>query len=191
LRSNIFGIILAAVAFQLILDISPSLARAEAPDCTAAAIKVGNFAPTRPPRPAPLAPFMKDGTVRRTLADYQGQGVVLNLWATWCTPCVLEMSSLNRLHAEMAGTGIEVLALSQDFGGADAVRRFYLRRGIKHLDVLVDTGAKVFHALGAEGLPTTILVDAAGDEVGRILGPLEWDTPEALDFVRACLGGDR
>ncbi len=191
MRLNILGVVLAAVSVPLILAISPSLARVEASACTAAATEVGNFAPTRPPHPAPLAPFMENGTIRRTLADYRGKGLVLNLWATWCTPCVLEMPSLDRLRAEMAGSGIEVLALSQDSGGADVVRRLYLRRGIKHLDILIDKGGKVFRALGAKGLPTTILVDAAGNEIGRVRGSLEWDTPEALALVRACLGGDR
>lgn len=190
MRSNIFHTVLTTVSCLLILGISPALARAEAAECLAAATKIGNFAPTRPPRPAPSTPFTENGTLRRTLADYRGRGLLLNLWATWCTPCVLEMPSLNRLKAEVAGTDIEVLALSQDFGGADAVRRFYLRRAIKHLDVFVDKGGKVFHALGAEGLPTTVLIDAVGNEVGRVPGPLEWDTPEALALVRACLGGE-
>ena len=134
---------------------------------------------------------MENGTHGRTFADYRGTGLVVNLWATWCTPCVLEMPSLNRLNKEVAGTGVRVLALSQDFGGADAVRRFYLRRAIKHLDVLVDKGGTVFHALGAAGLPTTVLIDAAGNEIGRVPGPLEWDSLEALALVRACLGGER
>ena len=149
--------------------------------------KVGNFAPTLPPRPAPDAPFLEDGTVPRTLADFRGKGLVLNLWATWCAPCVFEMPSLNRLQAELADEGVVVLALSEDIGGADRVKRFYGRRGIANLAVHIDERGRMFNALGAQGLPTTVLVDAMGREVGRVLGPLEWDTPEAIDFVRACL----
>ena len=156
----------------------------------AASGKVGNFAPTRPPRPAPDAPFLEDGTAPRTLADFRGKGVVLNLWATWCVPCVLEMPSLDRLQAELADEGIVVLALSEDMGGADRVERFYGRRGIANLAVHIDKQGRMFNALGAQGLPTTVLVDARGREVGRVLGPLEWDEPEAIDFVRACLAAD-
>ena len=147
-----------------------------------------NFQATEPPRPLPDIPFLAGGKVERTIAAYGGKGVVLNFWATWCTPCVLEMPSIDRLHAAMAGEGIAVLTLSQDRNGAAAVERFFRWRGIKNLAADIDRHGKLFHTLEIPGLPTTLLVDAAGREVGRVVGPLEWDTPEALALVRSCLG---
>ena len=176
------------MAVFLILGILAPHASAGELACAVAAREVPNFQATEPPRPLPEIPFLVDGDVERTITAYRGKGVVLNFWATWCTPCVLEMPSIDRLHAAVAGDGIAVLALSEDRNGTAAVERFFRRRGIKNLAALIDRHGKLFHALEIAGLPTTLLVDAEGREVGRVVGPLEWDTPEALALVRACLG---
>ena len=97
-----------------------------------------------------------DGTVR-TLADYAGQGVVLNLWATWCVPCVAEMPALDALARLVAGDGVAVLALSSDRGGAPPVERFYRDKKIQTLPVLLDPRGDAARALGARGIPTTLL----------------------------------
>ena len=121
----------------------------------------------------PTLPFFEDGEKRRTIADYRGSGVVMNFWATWCAPCVREMPSLDRLQAE--APGIRVLALSVDRGGAPVIETFYRKYGISNLDVLADRGAKLMRKLGVRGLPTTLLIDSEGNEVGRVVGPAEWD----------------
>lgn len=126
---------------------------------------------------------LPDGTVR-TLADYSGRGVVLNLWATWCVPCVAEMPALDALAALVA-PGIAVLALSSDRGGAAAVERFFTRVGVKHLGIVLDPGGAGARALGARGIPTTVLIDAAGVERGRLEGTADWAGREAVAAVRA------
>ena len=128
-----------------------------------------------------------DGTVR-TLADYAGQGVVLNLWATWCVPCVAEMPALDALARLVAHDGVAVLALSSDRGGAPPVERFYRDKSIKTLPVLLDPRGDAARALGARGIPTTLLIDRAGKERGRLEGAADWSSAEFVDAIRRMAG---
>lgn len=128
-----------------------------------------------------------DGTVR-TLADYAGQGVVLNLWATWCVPCVAEMPALDALARLVAGDGVAVLALSSDRGGAPPVERFYRDKKIQTLPVLLDPRGDAARALGARGIPTTLLIDRAGKERGRLEGAADWASAEFVQAIRRMAG---
>jgi len=177
-----------SVAFSVIVVIYPPHASAEGGKCAAAGRAIVNFQPTLPPRPVRQVPFIEGLDTARTIADYRGRAVVLNFWATWCAPCVREMPSLDRLQAEVSGEGIEVLTLSEDRGGAPVIKRFYKKLGIRNLPVLLDKRGEVLRKLRVRGLPTTLLIDARGNEVGRVVGPAEWDSPEAIALVRGCLG---
>ncbi len=146
---------------------------------------VHNYQPASPPQPVPGLPFFEDGETTRTIADYRGSGVVMNFWATWCTPCVREMPSLDRLQTQ--ARGIRVLALSVDRGGAPVVESFYRKHGIANLDVLVDKGAKLMRKLRVRGLPTTLLIDSGGNEVGRVVGPAEWDSGPVRALIRRTI----
>jgi len=126
---------------------------------------------------------LADGTVR-SLADLRGQGAVLNLWATWCVPCVAEMPALDTLAAAMTGAGVAVLPLSSDRGGAAAVERFYARTGVKNLPVLLDPTGAAARALSVRGIPTTVLIDAAGRERGRVEGGADWGSAATIRMVR-------
>ncbi len=128
-----------------------------------------------------------DGVVRG-MADYAGQGVVLNLWATWCVPCIAEMPALDALARAVAGDKIAVLALSSDRGGAPPVERFYREKGIQTLPVLLDPRGDAARALGARGIPTTLLIDRAGKEQGRLEGAADWSSPAAIRAIRAMAG---
>ncbi len=180
--------VLVALAFSVIVVISPPHASAEGGKCAAAGRGIYNFQPALPPRPVREVPFVEGADTVRTIADYRGRAVVLNFWATWCAPCVREMPSLDRLQATVSGEGIEVLTLSEDRGGAPVIKRFYKKHGIRNLPVLVDKRGEVLRKLRVRGLPTTLLIDAQGNEVGRVVGPAEWDSPEAIALVRGCLG---
>ena len=127
---------------------------------------------------------LADGTVQ-TIADYAGKGVVLNLWATWCVPCVAEMPALDSLAGAVAGSGVLVLPVSSDRGGAAAVRRFYEQRGVKNLPVLLDPMGAAARGLGARGIPTTLLIDANGRERGRLEGGADWGSPQSVQMVKA------
>jgi thiol-disulfide isomerase/thioredoxin len=146
-----------------------------------------NFAPSAP-KPVPEIAFLDGAGKEVRLADFRGEVVVLNLWATWCAPCRHEMPSLDRLQARFGGNGLEVIALSLDRGDVGKVREFYDELGITSLAIYHDPDGRAGRELGAPGLPTTILIDRSGQEVGRLLGPAEWDSEEAIAVIEALVG---
>lgn len=148
---------------------------------------LADFTVIDPPLPAPQTPFA-DGDGRTvTLADFKGRVVLLNLWATWCAPCVKEMPSLDRLQAALGGEDFAVVALSFDRKGAEVVRPFYATAGLTHLAVHLDPKNAMLKALEVRGLPISLLIDRTGAIVGRLEGPAEWDSPEALALIRAAV----
>jgi len=150
----------------------------------ASGMKVPNLADLQPGREVPEIHFtLADGTAR-TLADYMGQGVVLNFWATWCVPCVAEMPALAKLAGLVRGEKVAVLPLSSDRGGKAAVEKFYREREIEGLPVLLDPRGEAARAFGARGIPTTVLIDAHGRERGRLEGAADWAEAEAVAAVK-------
>lgn len=139
------------------------------------------------PRLLPAIDFIEGDGRAKALADFRGKVVLLNIWATWCVPCREEMPTLDRLQAELGGPDFQVVPLSIDRAGLDVVREFYDETGIKHLAMYVDSSGKASRELGAVGLPTTLLVDRKGRELGRLVGPAEWDSPEVVAFIRGHL----
>lgn len=151
---------------------------------------IESMKPADPPRPPPAFSFATPDGRTRTLADYAGRGVVLNLWATWCVPCVAEMPALDGLAAKLAEAGgeaarIAILPLSSDRGGAEAVQRYYARHGLTHLPVLLDPDGAATRALAVRGIPTTLLIGADGRERGRLEGAVDWTADATLAAVRA------
>jgi thiol-disulfide isomerase/thioredoxin len=134
----------------------------------------------------------RDGSgIERHLAEWRGRTVLLNLWATWCIPCRKEMPALDELQAQLGGPPFEVVAINIDTRDANKPRAWLKEIGIARLDYYTDASAKVFQDLKlvgrAIGMPTTILVDPAGCEIGTIAGPAEWASEDALQLVRATL----
>ncbi len=148
-----------------------------------------NYRKTDPPAPAPEAVFTDPDGGEITLARFGGKLVVLNFWATWCAPCRREMPSLDRLQGLLGGDRLEVVALSIDRGGAERVDPFFEEHGIGRLKRYLDPRNAVGGAMNVRILPTTVLVDAEGREIGRLEGPAEWDAPEILAFLRDQLSG--
>jgi thiol-disulfide isomerase/thioredoxin len=144
---------------------------------------IDNFIPAREIALVPLIPFLDEDGAKLTLERFRGKIVVLNLWATWCTPCVAEMPMLDRLQQQLENAGVVVVALSLDRGGPDVVREFFDEHGIEHLKVYVDPTMRAQSDLTVVGLPTTILIDREGNERGRLVGPAEWDEARAADLV--------
>jgi thiol-disulfide isomerase/thioredoxin len=145
-----------------------------------------NFAPSEP-TPAPALSFEDAQGEQLSLEDFRGKVVVLNLWATWCAPCRHEMPSLDRLQATQGGDDLQVVALSLDRGGLQQVEDFYQEIGVQHLGIYRDPTGAAGRELGALGLPTTVVIDPDGREVGRLLGPAEWDSAEALALLRSLI----
>src|SRR5919106_6203805 len=122
-----------------------------------------------------------------SLADLRSKVVLLNIWATWCAPCRREMPTLERLQAELGGPDFEVVALSIDRKGLPVVKEFYEELGLRELGMYVDASAKASRELSALGVPTTLLIDRDGTELGRLAGPAEWDSPEMVSFIRGYI----
>jgi thiol-disulfide isomerase/thioredoxin len=141
----------------------------------------------RAPRPLPDVRFLDGAGAPRSLADFPGRVVLLNVWATWCAPCREEMPALDRLQASLGGPGFEVVALSLDRGGAQMVKRFYEELGLRALGIYVDEDGEALSKLGAAGIPLTLLVDRDGREQWRVLGPRNWDQPAEANRIRSHL----
>lgn len=154
----------------------------------ASAAEIGTLLSVATPGPAPDVAFQTaDGAARR-LADYMGKPLVVNLWATWCPPCVKELPTLAALAHNVAKEGILVLPISSDRGGAKTVAAFYATHGIDGLPVLIDKDSALMHAFGVQGLPTTFVIDRTGKVVGVEQGGMDWSAPEAVETVRRLAG---
>lgn len=120
------------------------------------------------------------------LHDFKGKPVLINLWATWCAPCVAEMPSLAKLQEEYAAKGLVVLALSED-DSIDYPLGFYKMKNITSLPTYFDKGHAVWLAIEARGVPTTILVTPEGNMVERIEGPVDWTSPQVKRMIDQIL----
>ena len=139
------------------------------------------------PELVPTFKFQDGEGHEKTLADWKGKVVLLNVWATWCAPCRREMPALDRLQKEMGGEAFEVVALSVDRQGAPASRKFLEKTKATGLKLYVESTSKSIGVLRASGLPTTLLIDREGREVGRLAGPAEWDGADAKKLIASVL----
>lgn len=141
-----------------------------------------NFIVADKPVPAPaVSVIARDGS-RVTLDRYRGKLVVLNFWATWCAPCVRELPSLQRLSRRLSDDGVVIL-ISQDRGGFERVTPFLDKLNIDIADSFVDDRRGYSRAIIVQSLPTTVVMGRDGRELGRLVGPAEWDSPEALALI--------
>lgn len=121
------------------------------------------------------------------LSQWRGRIVLVNLWATWCAPCRKEMPDLAKLQKALGSDDFEVVAISVDRKGVAASAAFLGETGAEALSLYIDESARVLNDLQALGLPATVLVDRKGYEIGRLLGPADWSSPEALALIRAAI----
>ena len=128
---------------------------------------------------------------RLTLADFRGRTVLFNLWATWCVPCRKEMPTLDALESRLGGPRFQVVAVNIDTRDPQKPKQFLKDIGVQKLAYYADPTAKTFQdlkAIGrAFGMPTTVLVDAKGCEIGSIAGPAEWSSDDAVKLIEAAL----
>ena len=137
--------------------------------------------------PAPRIAFEDGDGTPVTIADFAGRPVLLNLWATWCAPCVAEMPTLDAL-AGRVGDRIAVLTVSEDMDGRAKVDAFFRKYGFANLEAFLDPELALMPALEIGTLPTTILYDARGREVWRMMGMEEWNGPRAATLIAEAEG---
>jgi len=155
-----------------------------------AAVKVANS-----PLKIPDLSFHDAAGKQTSLADFRGRTILLNLWATWCVPCRREMPALDALESQLGGPRFQVVAVNIDTRDPDKPKQFLKNVGVKKLAYYADPSAKAFQDLKsigrAFGMPTTLLVDPHGCEIGSIAGPAEWASKDALKLIEAALGGEK
>jgi thiol-disulfide isomerase/thioredoxin len=139
------------------------------------------------PEELPELPFQDKDGKSRTLKEWQGKVVLVNLWATWCAPCRKEMPSLDRLQAELGSDKFEVVAISADKTGIEGAKNFLDQIKVTNLDAYADPTVRIHSGLKAIGMPASLLIDAKGREIGRLVGPAEWDSAEAKRLIKAAI----
>ena len=138
------------------------------------------------PLPLPDFTFVDAGGNAKSLADSSGKVVLLNIWATWCVPCREEMPMLDELQRDLGGKDFEVVAVNIDKGGSDKARDFLAETGATNLALYTDPPGKLFSTVRAVGMPTTLLIDRQGREIGRLVGPADWASTEAKRLIEAA-----
>jgi thiol-disulfide isomerase/thioredoxin len=146
-----------------------------------------DFITAEPVKPVPAFAITDLEGKEVTLDALKGKVVVLNLWATWCVPCIKEMPSLERLSVKMKDKGVAVMSVSQDRGGMKQVGPFLDKHGLKALPIYLDAKGAVLKAIAGRGLPTTLVIDKEGREIGRLEGDAEWDGPHAIALIEHYL----
>ena len=143
-----------------------------------------NFILHQTPEPGAVVRFEDDQRQPRSLADFRGKIVLLNVWATWCAPCIKEIPALDHLAAALNGADFAVVAVSVDRKGIDAVRKVFTERDVQKLPIYIDRSSEALRTVRAIGLPTSLLIDREGREFGRAVGPAQWDDDATIAFFR-------
>jgi thiol-disulfide isomerase/thioredoxin len=134
------------------------------------------------PIPLPVFNFLNGEEKELTLSDFAGKHVLVNIWAKWCPPCKEEMPSLDRLQEKLGeNADLKIVALSVDPVSFEQIHAFYSVIGIKNLALFKGDESEVMNAFSVPGLPTSVLLDHVGQEIGRMIGPTIWDSPKVMD----------
>ena len=136
------------------------------------------------PRDIPHVTFLAKDGAPVPIEKFRGRTRLVNLWATWCAPCLREMPMLDTLANATAGPKFEIIALNQDRGGLEAALPIWEEHAFTGLKLYLDDGLKTGRKLEARGLPLTVLIDAEGRELGRLEGIATWDAPEVIAYFR-------
>src|SRR5581483_5642564 len=153
--------------------------------------EVAALTPAETPLRVPDLSFRDAGGAAHRLAEWRGRTVLLNLWATWCVPCRKEMPALDALQGQLGGPDFDVVAINIDTRDPDKPRSWLHEVGINRLAYYADDTARAFRDLKsvgrAFGMPTTLLVDPSGCEIGNVAGPAEWASADAIKLVGAAV----
>jgi thiol-disulfide isomerase/thioredoxin len=156
---------------------------------------VSPLAPARTPGEVPIGAVLRDATLQglngpsRRLAEYRGRPLLINVWASWCGPCIQEMASLERLAWREDRAPFSVIGISTDDYPEKALA--FLNRSNATIRHFIDHDQQVENLLGASTIPLTVLVDADGRVVDKIYGAREWDSPESMQLISKAFGSQR
>lgn len=175
-------------AALLVLSLRPARLEKvpQAPAASTAGQNLGQFTALSAPLPAPALAFTTRDGATKQLADFKGKLVLVNLWATWCVPCVEEMPSLDRLQAQL-GDKLTILAISEDRQGETAVAPFLQKNGIQRLAIFLDPKSAATNEFSAQGLPSSYLIARDGTIVGKEEGGAAWDSSEMVAKLQPYL----
>ena len=134
-------------------------------------------------------PFMSEDGEEMTLADYAGQHVVLNFWATWCAPCREEMPMLSEMQAELGSDAFSVVTVATGRNPRPGMERFFDEIGVDNLPLHTDARQSLARSLGILGLPVTIILNPEGQEIARLQGDADWSSDSAYAIINALLDG--
>lgn len=139
------------------------------------------------PQPVSGQNFERADGSEGQLADYEGNYVLLNFWATWCPPCRKEMPMLAELQTEFGGENFEVVTLATGRNSPVAMERFFAEIEVDNLPLHRDPSAAIGREMGVFGLPVTVLLTPQGEEIARMTGEADWATDEARALIRALI----
>lgn len=139
------------------------------------------------PQPLPKAEFIDENDAPQTLQLYQGRVMLINFWATWCAPCRKELGALDRLASAMPEDRFAVVTIATGPNPLPAIQKLFTEVGVTRLPILRDPDQTFARAMGVLALPVSVLVDADGNEIGRLMGDAEWDGPEAKALIEAAI----
>ncbi len=146
-----------------------------------------DFTPAFPPRRAPEIPFTHQGK-EIYLKQFRDKVVLVNFWATWCAPCLKELPSLNNLQKQFDTNEFEIVAIAADPRGPKVAQDYLSKLNIDTLQLYADPRLLFASAIGgANVLPVSILYDTKGNEIGRLVGEAVWDSPEAINLIKAAV----
>jgi thiol-disulfide isomerase/thioredoxin len=179
IRALVAALVAAPIAFAQVQSATP-----RAPENGSLTAAPKNFIMHETPE-SEVALRFDDGEAQpHSLADYRGRIVLLNIWATWCPPCVKEIPALDRLVVALDGVDVAVVAVSIDSKGINAVRKAFADLDVQKLAPYIDRSGQALRTVRAMGLPTSLLIDREGRELGRVVGPAAWDDDATIAFFR-------
>jgi thiol-disulfide isomerase/thioredoxin len=154
-------------------------------------VALAKLQPDKSPAAVPAVAFVDANGGMHRLSDYRGRYLLLNLWATWCAPCVKELPALSGLKQAMGNRKLAVVAVDVGRDSADEAGKFLKSHHADELTVYRDTNAAFLHAFGAYGLPLTVLIDPQGREVARAVGAVSWNDKSAVAWFRDLASGSK
>ncbi len=139
------------------------------------------------PRPLPAFTVLDRNGKPHRLDEWKGRALLVNFWASWCPPCLREMPEIIALERAFPGKDFDIIAISEDYKGYDWAAQALKTLGGQNLVLLWDKGNEALRKIGERGLPVTLLLDRQGREVARLVGPADWNSPEAHAVIRALM----